>query len=211
MKAVVVFILFFAWAQSFALTINTNGEELTLSGSIEVGDESLVQNELGEHPETRVIVFQDCMGGDVSTGYRISQIILKGDYDTVASRLCQSSCAYAFMAGHRRTFSTMPGMHAILLHVSKNTDTANDVVSKINAPLLRYLGYLSAGKISPSIMNLIGRSNSAGQGVFFVKYIRQDGQETATYYCNGSESGVLAKCEKLKDSDPAAMGIIAPG
>ena len=95
-----------------------------------------------------------------------------------------------------------------MLHGARNVDPENDVATKLNPALRRYLVYLTGGKLTAGIANLIEHSTQLTQGVAFVSYKLPFFSIRKVFYCNGSEGGDLKKCDLLKEADPLMLGII---
>lgn len=202
-----IFLCVFHVAVCAAATIEVKNGELTIGG-VMVPDDLERFRDIFARNTLKVVKFDSCTGGDVATGYELSKMIRQRKLKTIARHQTHSSCAYAYLAGTPRVFSSEYGMHAIMLHAARNVDPRNDVASKINPALRRYLIYLTEGKLTTNIVDLIENSKELMQGVVFVSYKYPFISLSNVFYCNGSEGGDLYKCVVLKDADSLTLGII---
>lgn len=201
-------LVFLALTNGVAATITTVNDAVIINGTLSEIDYEKLHSILSTNPKIDIVIFQNCMGGSVSAGYKIAQLIRAKQLQTVAKNQCQSSCAYAFLAGKKRRFDTTPGVHLILLHASRNADPNNDVAPIVNPALMRYLSYLTDNKLTPPVKNLIERSTFENQGVVFMQANYMFFSIRRTVYCDGSEHGDVGRCQTLENVDSLAQGVV---
>jgi hypothetical protein len=91
--------------QSAAMSLKQAGDQLFLSGPIEVGDEAKVQNALAENPAIRTVILRNSPGGDVRTAYAIGNLMRAKQMRTAVSGFCNSGCSRLFLGGTERLFT----------------------------------------------------------------------------------------------------------
>jgi hypothetical protein len=90
---------------SFAMNMKQKGNQLFLSGPIEVGDEVEVQAALKENPSINTVILRNSPGGDVKTAYAIGNMIREKRLQTAVSGFCNSGCSRLFLGGIERLFT----------------------------------------------------------------------------------------------------------
>lgn len=206
---ILIFVLFILISESVCaanLTVETT--VIRISGVLNNLDYERTAQLIDKNKQIDTVVFDNCMGGIVSIGYKISQLIQKAHLNTVAKNQVHSSCAYAYLAGTKRHFSFESGTHIMLLHVGRAIEGQPDVTATVNPALMRYLSYLTDNKLTPVIKSYIERSTLPTQGIFFITTNYLFYRVHKTVYCDGSESGDTNKCLVLSDADPLVLGIV---
>lgn len=207
MKSIAFLLVLFLTFNVDASTMIVKNSSLVISGILDESDNDKFDSFIHDNPKITTIIFDNCMGGIVSIGFKISQLILKKQLDTIASHECHSSCAYAFLAGKTRRFDSSRGVHAILLHLGRNADPKNDVSPYVNPALMRYITSLTDNKLTSSIKYLIEKSTLPSQGVVFISNNGLFFNNEKTVYCDGSQHDDIRKCKLLVDATATSLGI----
>jgi len=90
---------------SLAISLKQVGDQLFISGPIEVGDEVKAQDALAENPAIRTVILRNSPGGDVRTAYAIGNMMRAKRMRTAVSGYCNSGCSRLFLGGTERLFT----------------------------------------------------------------------------------------------------------
>lgn len=195
----------------FSAEINSFKSVITIKGVLNSGDDEIFLRTLVNNEATKSVVFSSCLGGSLQAGFKISQLIKRKKLNTVAKDECHSSCAYAFLAGAKRTFDPSIGSHFLGIHATTATNGTYEEQEERNRALIRYLSYLLDYKLPEKIKSLIFESRGVGKGVVFIAKNSMFGNsELETRYCNGTENKNIKKCQKIENIDVISIGIIKP-
>jgi hypothetical protein len=88
-----------------AMSLKQVGDQLFLSGPVEVSDEVKVQDALAENPAIRSVILRNSPGGSMRTAYAIGDMIRSKRLRTAVSGYCNSGCSRLFLAGTERLFT----------------------------------------------------------------------------------------------------------
>ena len=189
-------------------TLERRDQSIVINGVLVEGDYESFIKIVKETTNAKVVVLNNCIGGLISVGFKISQLVSSFKLNTIAKGEANSACALVFLAGKERNFDSSFGVHSILLHAARNANRDINIAADVTAAMLRYIQYLSGKKISENILNLIEKSQKSNQGVVFLKENMEGYKLYKTVYCNGDEDGALAKCVELDNSDARLMGVV---
>ena len=92
-------------ALSFAMGVQQKGNQLILSGPIEVGDEAGVRAALNANPSVKTLILRNSPGGDVKAAYAIGNMVREKQLRTAVSGFCNSGCSRLFLGGIERLFT----------------------------------------------------------------------------------------------------------
>jgi len=89
-----------------------------ISDNIGLADEDELYRYLGENPDIRTVVLNS-LGGSMSAGRAMGEIITKFDLDTEVAGRCLSACILIFIGGKNRTLAkgSVLGFHRSYLEV----------------------------------------------------------------------------------------------
>lgn len=188
-------------------SLEVNERTLIVSGIIHNGDFERMSKLLLER-DVNTIEFDNCLGGLVDVGYKMSRLIREKKLNTVAKRQCHSSCALGFLAGQERKFSQSSGDHFILLHAARNVENPRDSVTEANLKLIQYIHELTELRLSFEVLDMIKNSRLPGSGVVFAKTGHPPMPKLVSLYCDGSEDGRVQECKTLSGVDVLSMGVV---
>lgn len=180
-----------------------------VSGSLDDTTYTSFVKYIAQHKNIHTIVFKDCLGGVVSTGFAIASLIKQNRYQTIAEGKVYSSCAYAFLAGKKRIFDKRSSQNLVMLHASRNIIEGTGIAERMNPFIMQLLREFTENKIPESLFSLIQSSTGKSQGVVFINENMWWMHRYETRYCSGAENGELEKCGVINSDDPKIYGITA--
>jgi hypothetical protein len=198
-----------------AMSLKQLGDQLFLSGPIEIGDEVKVQNALAKSPATRTVILRNSPGGNVPTAYAIGNMMRAKRMRTAISGYCNSGCSRLFLGGTERLFTddypphlTRVGFHGHYYTEGPRKDQLNrQLVQK--AGLKNWIIEHSDGKADPELVERwINIPVSNGFMHFFPPWIAEE-RKSATFFCErGPIPGVgIFGCEPI-GKNALDLGII---
>jgi len=174
---------------SVAMSLKLVGDQLFLSGPIEVGDEVKVHNALKDNPAIRTVILRNSPGGDVRTAYVIGNLMRAKRMRTAVSGYCNSGCSRLFLGGTERLFTDdyPPQMTHVGFHGHYYPDGPRK--GQLNLRLVQRSGLKnwiiehSDGKADPDLVERwINIPVNKGFIHFFPPWIAGE-QKSATFYC----------------------------
>lgn len=194
-------------SQAIGATITASDTHIMVSGMLDESDVAKVDTLLKQPIQYSEVVFDNCLGGQISAGYHLGQLIQQHGLNTLTRNQCQSSCTLAFMSGHSRHLSSEPGLHIILFHGARNIDPSNDVAATVTKAMITYLDILSGNRLTRPVKDMIAKSSREDQGFIVFTRNAQSSRTPGQAYCDGMHNGKLS-CTPVKDADPVALGIL---
>jgi hypothetical protein len=174
---------------SSAMTLKQMGDQLFLSGPVEVGDEVKVQAALAENPAIRTVILRNSPGGNVRTAYAIGNMLRAKRLRTAVSGYCNSGCSRLFLGGTERLFTDdyPPYLTRVGFHGHYYTEGALN--GQLNRQLVQRAGLKnwiiehSDGKADPDLVERwINIPVNKGFIHFFPPWIAEE-RKSATFFC----------------------------
>lgn len=206
-----VFLAIWFWAAiasaipAVAMSLKQAGDQLFLSGPVEVGDEAKVQNALAGNPAIRTVILRNSPGGDVSAAYAIGNLMRAKQMRTVVSGYCNSGCSRLFLGGTERLFTDdySPRLTHVGFHGHYYTEGSLkgqlNLQSVHRAGLKNWIIEHSDGKADPDLVQRwINIPVNKGFIHFFPPWIAEE-RKSATFFCErGPIPGVgIFGCEPI--------------
>ncbi len=208
MKQLTLLILLFVNSLGYSADFGVENDRLYISGFLDHKEERDFLQNLDKYPKVKTIVFEKCLGGDAQAVFVFAKIISERNLDTSVKGQCHSACAFAFLAGKRRSFDNGYQTNGMLFHMSRPTGSKDSQKeSEVDIKLEALLNKFTKGKISNSIMLMIRNSNSEAAGVLFTSRNYFLFTSYKTMYCDGSQGADASKCMELENADPLLLGI----
>lgn len=204
-----------------AADMERQGSRLRMVGALDGSGLAAFTEQLASG-DVRTVVFEDSRGGSAEVAEDYARAIRSADVNTEVLGLCSAACAYAFLAGKTHRFGRGPQLNSLLIPLSARP-AASDLMrwgAAVQAP-----GEAHARPMSLSTSNSAGATTAASdsaelvpsrikevwrpdQGLLFTATPTLFGRVYSTYYCDGTQSRDLSKCEVLPDADPYRLGIL---
>jgi len=188
-----------------AMSLKQVGDQLFLSGPVEVGDEVKVQDALAENPAIRSVILRNSPGGNVRTAYAIGDMIRAKRLRTAVSGYCNSGCSRLFLGGTERLFTDDYPPHLTRVGFHGHYYTEGPLRGQLNRRLVQRAGLKnwiiehSDGKADPDLVERwINIPVNNGFIHFLPPWIAGE-RKSATFFCErGPIPGVgIFGCEPI--------------
>lgn len=166
---------------------------------------------------TRVttVHLHDSPGGDLRAGLLIGTLIRDRGLFTVASGLCASSCALAFLGGRERFFGDdrPAARNALGFHGSYRLQTLQLAAENV-ALLERYVQDQTGGRTTPRLLERWSRLGDPRELVYFFHPDAAGSLDgSSVLLCGAEQRGEggaprFERCEKIRDTDALRQGIV---
>lgn len=207
---------FLAAAPAAAMDMRLESERLVLAGPVQADDhERLFAALAAAGPRVTTIHLRDSPGGVLRAGLLMGTLIRDRGLFTIASGLCASSCALAFLGGRERFFADdRPATrNALGFHGTYRADTLALVPEMI--PLLeRYIQEQTGGRTTPRLLERWSKLRDPRELVyFFHPEVASDLGGASVLLCGADqrdEGGRLRfdRCERIDNTDALRQGIV---
>ena len=121
-----------------ALSLHRDGDDLYVSGVIQVGDDQALRQAVEQGPVRRLVLLNS-PGGALMASLRIARWLEGLRITTVAAGNCLSACSILFMAGQERVFAQLPSGQPTLIGIHGAYHARSGQISQAAVPLM--LGY----------------------------------------------------------------------
>jgi hypothetical protein len=176
-------------SSSSAISLKQAGDQLFISGPIEVGDEVKVQDAFRESPAIRTVILRNSPGGNVRTAYAIGDMMRAKRMRTAVSGYCNSGCSRLFLGGTERLFTDDYPAHLTRVGFHGHYYTEGPLNGQLNRELVRRAGLKnwiiahSDGKADPDLVERwINIPVNNGFIHFFPPWIAEE-RKSATFFC----------------------------
>ena len=208
-RALVLALAFWVCAAQ-ALTLHRDGEDLYLTGTIQVGDDLLLKTAHQEAPLRRLVLVNS-PGGTLVTSLRIAAWVEELRLNTVVAGHCLSACSLVFMAGEHRQFAqSQPGWtHLIGIHgpYSQRTGQFNPPGAGL---MWSYYRARMAEKFDAGVMEQAIYRMQDPSGLLVVPAAGPEAAATRPWFCPSTRAQ-RSPCTGLPDKDALSLGLVTTG
>lgn len=194
-----------------ALAANFTLEEggILVNGPLRGEDAVLFDNLLEQNPAIHTVAFGKSLGGNVAGLFGFAKAIKKRRLNTMVRGQCFSACAFAFLAGTKRTFEQGGfANRTLLFHLSRRADGAPSMDASADDLIMKHLNEVTEGQLDSKIVKLISSVNTESSGVVFVQRSIGPFNFIDTYFCDQTKKRIDESCEKLSRQDLFAQNIL---
>lgn len=194
-----------------AMGMRVAGDQVILSGGVNVGDEVRLKNILAENGgRITTVILHNSPGGDANTGFAIGDLIRGQKLRTALAGYCRSACSRMYLGGVERIFTNAePAAKTYVAFHGNYTDDGRlklDNVWRLRQWIIAH----SDGKADPALVDRWTTiKNRHGFAYFFdsARLHRPDG--ISVFLCDGSESPKTRfdECEKIRGKTGYDLGI----
>lgn len=180
--------------KAWPLEMQIIGDQLILSGPIEIGDSGKFFR-LQQRNTLRTVILKDSNGGDVETGIDIARQIRSSGLNTAISGYCFSSCSTIFVGGKERYFSSGQPIAKTWVGFNSSYGDRKQYSNAATGRLKRLYGEMIGDKLDESLVDVWLNSPRNG-GVFFFSPLLGS---VSVFSCSGNEpkGNRFAYCEKV--------------
>lgn len=192
---------------AYAAEITIEGVLIHVTGHLRDSDLATFRS-ASESLQIKMVVFENSNGGTVKAGKGFADLIKLRNFDTVVKGACHSSCAYAFLSGKRRSFSSGSQTNRMLLHVGRKVVNGDIVEYSENDELMDQIDSFTRNRLTVEIKNLIRKSWAPDSGVLIISRDYYFFNNQSILYCDGSQGRDISKCRKIEGVDAKMLGIL---
>lgn len=200
---------------ALAMRMEVIGDQVILSGGVNVGDAEQLRKLLDANPgKVTTVVLRNSGGGDANTGFAIGDLIRARGLRTALAGYCRSSCSRMFLGGVERIFTDAEPAGRTYVAFHGNYDDAGRVKLENAWRLKEWIVAHSDGKADPALIDRWTTiRNRRGFMYFFDsnRLHRRDG--ISVFLCSGDEPADdrLDHCEKIAGRTGYDLGIFTSG
>lgn len=188
-----------------ALSLLRDGEDLYVSGSVQVGDESILKAAHEESPVRRLVLVNS-PGGAFLASLRIARWVEHQRMSTVVVGHCLSACSLIFMAGEQRQFAqAIPGQtHMIGIHGPYSQSTGQ--LSSAGAQMmLSYYRHRMGDRYDAAVMEQAVYQMKDPTGLLLVPQLGES--QTRPWHCASARIR-RDQCTVFAHADALSLGLI---
>ena len=200
--------MIFSNAYLNAAEIKIIDSRIVVNGMLMRHDGEQLKKLLNETEKIDAIVFENSPGGSVVAAFEFAELIKQRRLNTIVKGKCYSACAYAFLAGKKRTFDSGSQLNGIMLHVARTTKNDEIIEYSENYKIMNELDKMTGNKLPDSIKELIRKSWRQSDGVLIVSKNYYLFKRQEIMYCDGTQGSDASKCTRINDVDAIALGIL---
>jgi hypothetical protein len=116
---------------AYTIDLTSDGQALTVTGSLELGITRALEDRLEAHPTVEQVVL-DSAGGNIYAARGMSRVIREHGLNTLVMSECSSACTIAFIGGHMRQVGegARLGFHQYRVHANYAVLGANPLAEQ---------------------------------------------------------------------------------
>lgn len=142
-------------APALGIELRVEGSRLVVTGLIEPDDDFLLLTALvARRPTVRIVHFHEMPGGYIVAALRMGRMIRARHLDTIASSVCLSGCAFAFLGGVSRRFALDAAGDPTVLGYHGPFDPANPEreLPESQTVIAAYIAEMTGARADPALI-----------------------------------------------------------
>jgi hypothetical protein len=207
-------------APARGIELRAEGDRLFVTGDIDPDDDFVLLSALvAQRATVQVVHFHEMPGGDATAALRMGRIIRARGLDTIATSICMSACAFAFLGGVNRRLavdtasrSAVLALHGPVDSHDPNATLPQDVVDLI----VGYIGEMTGGRADPPMVERI-MALKLYNFVYFVAVLPASGRgaaQTGTLECRSNRlpadaDDVRRDCQVITGTGAFELGFVS--
>jgi hypothetical protein len=194
-----------------AMDIKACGDQVVLSGAVEVEDFDRISAFLSENPNLKTAVLRNSPGGDASSGYRTGALFREKGISTYVSGYCRSSCSRMFLGGAQRYFTTDFHAEQTTVAFHGNYKPNGALVEGAADRLKSFIAQYTDGKANDEFVSRwVVIPDRRGYAYFFHPDALKRSDNVSVLLCSGRERNESRwnACEKISPHNALNMGIV---